>query len=52
MVGESGDYYDLKDELDYTHWLEYFAEGILDELKRVQKTLQYYIPRLEPHHQE
>ena len=32
-VGEQGDYYDL--EVDFTPWLEYFAEGILDELFRL-----------------
>jgi len=50
MVGETGDYYDLKDQIDFTDWLEYFAEGILDELKRVQKTLPRSVRRLEDHH--
>ncbi|MBU0579302.1 Fic family protein [Patescibacteria group bacterium] len=36
QVGELGDYYDLN-KLDFTTWLEYFAEGIIDELMRVQK---------------
>ncbi len=39
MVGASGNYYDLAGELDFTPWLEYFAEGILDELQRVGKEL-------------
>ncbi|MBP9503440.1 MAG: Fic family protein [Candidatus Promineofilum sp.] len=39
MVGASGNYYDLANELDFTPWLEYFAEGILDELQRVGKDL-------------
>lgn len=39
MVGASGNYYDLANELDFTPWLEYFAEGILDELQRVGKEL-------------
>lgn len=51
MVGEQGDYYDLKDKIDFTRWLEYFAEGILDELKRVQKSLPSRTPRLESHHE-
>ena len=51
MVGESGDYYDLKHKIDFTNWLEYFAEGILDELKRIQKSLPDRPLRLEPHHQ-
>lgn len=50
MVGEVGDYYDLKDKIEFSNWLEYFAEGILDELKRVQKTLHEQPCRLEPHH--
>lgn len=34
-VGLVGNYYDLKDTIDFTLWLEYFTEGILDELLRV-----------------
>jgi len=51
MVGENGDYYEGKDSFDFTLWLEYFAEGILDELKRVQKTLPDLrtLPRLQTH---
>ncbi len=52
MVGEQGDFYDLKGKFDFTIWLEYFAEGILDELKRVQKSLPEQSPRMEPHHQK
>jgi Fic family protein len=51
MVGEVGDYYDLQDGAEFSNWLEYFAEGILDELKRVQKSLPDRPARLEPHHQ-
>lgn len=51
MVGEAGDYYDIRDAVDFTPWLEYFAEGMLDELKRVQKALPKRVRRLEPHHQ-
>lgn len=50
MVGERGDYYDLKGRAEFTLWLEYLAEGILDELKRVQQSLPDRTPRLEPHH--
>ncbi|MCF6234751.1 MAG: Fic family protein [Rhodobacteraceae bacterium] len=50
MVGEQGDYYDLKGGAEFSNWLEYFAEGILDELKRVQKSLPAGQPRLELHH--
>jgi len=54
-VGLEGDYYDLKDDIDFSVWLEYFAEGILDELRRVIKILPEQSrvkPRLEPHHQQ
>lgn len=46
-VGEYGDYYELANlpagrqgKINFTSWLEYFAEGIIDELLRVQKLLQ------------
>ncbi len=39
-VGERGDYYDLIKKVDFTDWLEYFCEGVLDELFRVEKILQ------------
>lgn len=54
-VGLEGDYYDLKDNIDFSDWLEYFADGILDELRRVRKTLPEQAgakPRLEPHHRQ
>ncbi|MES2677507.1 MAG: Fic family protein [Pseudomonadota bacterium] len=53
-VGAVGDYYETKNDLDFTNWLEYFADGLLDELKRVQKTLPNFTkpPRLEKHHQD
>lgn len=54
-VGLEGDYYDLQDSIDFTHWLEYFADGILDELRRIRKTLPQTMqaqPRIEPHHQQ
>lgn len=38
-VGEFGDYYELRDKIDFTAWLEYFTEGIIDELLRVEKLL-------------
>ena len=38
-VGEYGNYYELVDKVDFTRWLEYFTEGIIDELLRVQKLL-------------
>lgn len=55
MGGLQGDYYDLKDNIDFSAWLEYFAEGILNELRRVIKILPEQSqakPRLESHHQQ
>lgn len=58
-VGEFGNYYDLVEKIDFTNWLEYFTEGIIDELLRVQKLLpqiavnpktqlqQYHVKMLE-----
>ena len=54
-VGLEGDYYDLKDDIDFSDWLEYFADGILDELRRVRKALPEQSgpkQRLEPHHRQ
>ncbi|MBV1910992.1 MAG: Fic family protein [Kangiellaceae bacterium] len=54
-VGLEGDYYDLKDNIDFSTWLEYFSEGILDELRRIIKLLQVQSstkPRIETHHQQ
>jgi predicted HTH transcriptional regulator len=45
----------LKDDIDFSDWLEYFADGILDELRRVRKALPEQSepkPRLEPHHRQ
>jgi len=39
-VGLAGNYYELKESLDFTSWLEYFTDGIIDELLRVKKTLE------------
>lgn len=39
IVGEFGNYYELLDKIEFTPWLEYFTEGIIDELLRVQKLL-------------
>ncbi len=38
-VGEYGNYYDIKEKINFTSWLEYFTEGIIDELLRVEKIL-------------
>jgi Fic family protein len=42
QVGVFGNYYDMVDSLNFTAWLEYFAEGILDELRRVEKELEHH----------
>jgi len=39
-VGIFGDYYDIVDNTDFTDWLIYFTDGIIDELLRVQKLLK------------
>ena len=53
-VGEQGDYNELKGHIDFTLWLEYFTEGIIDELLRVGQILpQVGISpdtRLQEHH--
>jgi Fic family protein len=54
-VGLEGDYYDLAEDIDFSDWLEYFTDGILDELRHVRKTLPEKLkvkPRLEPHHRK
>lgn len=40
LVGEQGSYYDLENEIDFTSWLEYFTEGVLNEILRVRKILE------------
>lgn len=54
VVGEIGDYYDSVGKTDFTAWLEYFTEGIIDELLRVEKLLPLAgsspAAELKPHH--
>lgn len=54
-VGEFGNYYELVEKIDFTPWLEYFTEGIIDELLRVQKLLPKIAitpdTELKSHHQ-
>lgn len=38
-VGVLGNYYEIKDKIDFSEWLEYFSDGIIDELLRVTKEL-------------
>jgi Fic family protein len=55
-VGEDGNCYDLLEHIDFTAWLEYFSDGLIDELLRVEKLLPHggRSPgtRLQPHHQK
>lgn len=52
MVGERDSYYDL--EVDFTGWLEYFTDGIIDELIRIKTELDKLIAApasgLKAHH--
>lgn len=38
-VGVKGNYYNIVRTIDFTAWLEYFTDGIIDELLRVEKLL-------------
>ncbi|MCK9186532.1 Fic family protein [Candidatus Gracilibacteria bacterium] len=53
-VGLVGNYYDLKDSIDFTAWLEYFTDGIIDELLRVGGELSKAnitpATKLQPYH--
>ncbi|MDO8611054.1 MAG: Fic family protein [bacterium] len=40
-VGVVGDYYEMERIIDFTSWLEYFTDGIIDELLRVIKLLPH-----------
>ncbi|OGQ57913.1 MAG: hypothetical protein A3I75_04490 [Deltaproteobacteria bacterium RIFCSPLOWO2_02_FULL_50_16] len=39
-VGVTGNYYEIANKMDFTEWLEYFSDGIIDELLRVEKELK------------
>ncbi len=43
FVGELGNYYEISKNVDFTNWLEYFTDGIIDELLRVKKILSIQI---------
>ena len=53
-VGLIGNYYELKNSIDFTEWLEYFTDGIVDELLRVGgellKSNETPLTQLQPHH--
>jgi Fic family protein len=54
-VGLIGNYYDIQENIDFTSWLEYFTDGIIDELLRVRKELDKIkiTPdgKIQPYHQ-
>lgn len=53
FVGARGNYYEIADSINFTAWMEYFTEGILDELLRVKKYRERFPAadtRLESHH--
>ncbi|MDO8497426.1 MAG: Fic family protein [bacterium] len=56
MVGERGNYYDIEKTIDFTFWLEYFTDGIIDELLRVEKLLPHVLispqTELKSYHQK
>ncbi len=56
MVGIKGSYYSIYKTVDFTPWLEYFSDGIIDELLRVEKLLPQVAinpqTELKPHHQK
>ena len=39
-VGVRDNYYDIKDKIHFAGWLEYFTDGIIDELLRVSKEMR------------
>lgn len=55
-VGAFGNYYEIVKNIDFTEWLEYFTDGILDELLRVKKELEVEIATpdstLQRHHKK
>lgn len=55
-VGEFGNYYEICGKIDFTLWLEYFTDGVLDELLRVlgelEKTVEPPELILSPHLQK
>ncbi len=53
-VGVFGNYYEIIGSIDFTSWLEYFSEGIIDELVRIKAQLEAASAPLiitKPHYQ-
>ncbi len=38
-MGEFGNYYEIENKIDFTSFIEYFTDGIIDELLRVSEIL-------------
>lgn len=55
-VGVKGNYYEIYQTIDFTDWLEYFTDGIIDELLRVSQELSQLVitpqTSLQPYHQK
>jgi len=55
-VGVFGNYYDIVNDIDFTSWLEYFTDGIIDELLRVAKEIERFSVTpsdiLKPYHKK
>lgn len=55
-IGVRGNYYDIKKTIDFTPWIEYFTDGIIDELLRVEKLLPHVLTNpqteLKSYHQK
>ncbi|MBI4041788.1 MAG: Fic family protein [Deltaproteobacteria bacterium] len=55
-VGVQGNYYYIYQKINFTYWLEYFTDGIIDELLRVSKIFEKksITPKtiLKEHHQK
>ena len=54
-VGALGNYYDIVESINFTAWLTYFTDGIIDELIRVEKQLTRFSGKsvqLKKHHKK
>jgi Fic family protein len=40
MAGSLGNYAEIRDQIDFTPWLEYFSEGLADELAQLKQRLE------------
>lgn len=49
QVGVFGNYYEIFSKIDFSSWLEYFTDGIIDELNRILSKMPQYQNRLSKH---